>query len=86
MTDQQLNNPLHGITLEMMLRDMVERFGWEGLARDMKSRCFSIDPSIKSALNFLRKTPWARRKFEELYLISIAPDTRAHRGGRRTPT
>ena len=67
----QPNNPLHGITLEMMLRDMVDRFGWEGLARDMKSRCFSIDPSIKSALNFLRKTPWARKQFEDLYLRSM---------------
>lgn len=71
MTNTQPDNPLHGITLEMMLRDMVDRYGWEGLARDMKSRCFRIDPSIKSALNFLRKTPWARKQFEDLYLISI---------------
>ena len=68
--DSQPNNPLHGITLEMMLREMVELHGWDGLARDMKGKCFRIDPSIKSALNFLRKTPWARKQFEDLYLLS----------------
>jgi uncharacterized protein (DUF2132 family) len=67
MTVRQPNNPLHGITLEMMLRRMVDRFGWDGLARDMPINCFRVDPSMTSALKYLRKAPRARRKFEELY-------------------
>ncbi|MFZ4579346.1 MAG: VF530 family DNA-binding protein [Myxococcota bacterium] len=68
-TTQQKNNPLHGVTLEMMLRALVTHFGWEGLAKQIPARCFSSDPSMGSSLKFLRKTPWARGKVEGLYLF-----------------
>jgi uncharacterized protein (DUF2132 family) len=67
MTSKQPNNPLHGITLEMMLREMVEYAGWEGLARDIPINCFRVDPSMTSALKYLRKAPRARKKVEDLY-------------------
>ncbi|HSW63031.1 MAG TPA: VF530 family protein [Dissulfurispiraceae bacterium] len=70
MTDQQPNNPLHGITLEMILNHLVDRYGWEELGRRIRIRCFTSNPSIKSSLTFLRKTPWARKKAEDLYLSS----------------
>ncbi|OGQ99947.1 MAG: hypothetical protein A2505_04865 [Deltaproteobacteria bacterium RIFOXYD12_FULL_55_16] len=63
-------NQLHGITLEMILEQLVARYGWEGLGRKIRIRCFTADPSIKSSLTFLRKTPWARKEVEELYLRS----------------
>lgn len=69
-------NPLHGITLEMMLNQLVDHYGWEMLGRMIKINCFNFHPSIKSSLTFLRKTPWARAKVEELYLDSL-PDMRA---------
>ncbi|HEY3321244.1 MAG TPA: VF530 family protein [Planctomycetota bacterium] len=68
MADAQPNNPLHGVTLEMMVNELVARFGWEELGRRINIRCFTSDPSIKSSLTFLRKTPWARKKVEALYL------------------
>ena len=68
MTDQQPGNPLHGLTLEMILTRLVDHFGWERLAERINIRCFTYEPSIKSSLNFLRKTPWARSKVEALYL------------------
>ena len=61
-------DPLHGITLESMLTEMVERLGWKELGSVIKVRCFLHDPSIKSSLTFLRRTPWARKKLEEWYL------------------
>ncbi len=61
-------DPLHGITLEKVLIDMVDRFGWEEMGRVIEIRCFVSDPSIKSSLNFLRKTPWARKKLEDWYV------------------
>ena len=61
-------DPLHGITLEMVLNSLVEKYGWDELARRIKINCFTHDPSIKSSLNFLRKTAWARQKVEALYL------------------
>ena len=64
----QPNNPLHGITLEKMLKDLVEYYGWEKMAEEITIRCFQYDPSIKSSLNFLRRTPWARTKVEKFYL------------------
>ena len=67
MTDRQPNNPLHGVTLEMMLRQMVDRFGWEGLARDVPINCFLVKPSMTSALKYLRKAPRARQKVEAVY-------------------
>ena len=72
MTTRQPNNPLHGITLETMLRQMVDRHGWEGLARDVPINCFRVDPSITSALKYLRKAPRARRKVEEIYARFLA--------------
>ena len=68
MTDHQPKNPLHGITLEVMLTNLVAHYGWEQLGRMITIRCFTSDPSIKSSLTFLRKTPWARKQVEELYL------------------
>jgi uncharacterized protein (DUF2132 family) len=64
----QPNNPLHGITLEMILSQLVEHYGWNEMGRMIDIRCFTHDPSIKSSLKFLRKTPWARTKVEDLYL------------------
>jgi uncharacterized protein (DUF2132 family) len=61
-------DPLHGKTLEMIVTHLVEHFGWEDLASIIDIRCFQYDPSIKSSLTFLRKTPWARKKVEELYV------------------
>ena len=61
------NDPLHGITLEKMLTDLVEAYGWDDLAFRIRINCFSNDPSIKSSLKFLRRTPWARNKVEILY-------------------
>lgn len=61
-------DPLHGKTLEMILTELVEHFGWEDLGSIIDIRCFNFDPSIKSSLTFLRKTPWARKKVEELYI------------------
>ncbi len=68
MSQEQPNDPLHGITLERLLTDLVEDYGWDGLAYRIDVRCFKNDPSIKSSLKFLRKTPWARSKVEALYL------------------
>jgi len=71
MTDQQIKDPLHGITLEMMLTLLVEHYGWDEMGRTIRIRCFNNDPSIKSSLQFLRRTPWARNKVEALYLRYI---------------
>ena len=68
MTESQPRNPLHGVTLEAMLEKLVAAHGWDGLARLIEIRSFTHDPSIKSSLKFLRKTPWARAKVEALYL------------------
>ena len=87
MLARQPRNPLHGVTLEMMLRQMVDRFGWEGLARDIPISCFRVDPSMASALKYLRKAPRARQKVERIYLRFVSsrrgpidpdPDTRRH--------
>lgn len=64
----QKNNPLHGITLENILIELVEHYGWNELGARINIRCFNDDPSIKSSLKFLRKTEWARTKVESLYL------------------
>lgn len=65
---EQKNNPLHGITLQALLTELVDTLGWEVLADKININCFKKDPSIKSSLKFLRKTPWAREKVEQLYL------------------
>ena len=67
----QPRNPLHGITLEQMLLALVERIGWEAMGVAIPIRCFTHDPSIASSLKFLRRTPWARAKVEELYLQGV---------------
>ena len=71
MDQEQPNNPLHGKTLEMILSYLVDHFGWEELGYRINIKCFNINPSIKSSLAFLRKTPWAREKVEKLYLKVI---------------
>ena len=70
MTMEQKNNPLHGLTLEVILTRLVEQYGWEALGEKIRINCFLSNPSIKSSLTFLRKTPWARKKVEDLYLAS----------------
>ncbi len=72
MTDKQPKNPLHGITLEQIVTSLVEEYGWPELGRRINIRCFNSDPSVKSSLKFLRKTPWARLKVEKLYLSEKA--------------
>lgn len=68
MTDAQKNNPLHGVTLEKLLNELVAFYGWQGLGDRIDIRCFNQDPSIASSLKFLRRTPWARERVEGLYL------------------
>jgi uncharacterized protein (DUF2132 family) len=68
MSEEQPNNPLHGLTLEVIVNRLVEHYGWSELGQRIDIRCFNHDPSVKSSLKFLRKTPWARSKVEELYL------------------
>lgn len=69
--EKQPNNPLHGITLEMILIHLVDRYGWDELGERIPVNCFLSNPSIKSSLTFFRKTPWARTKVENLYLESL---------------
>jgi uncharacterized protein (DUF2132 family) len=68
---QSPKNLLHGVTLEAILNTLVIQYGWDGLAQRIDIRCFKSDPSIKSSLTFLRKTPWAREKVEALYIRSL---------------
>lgn len=68
MTEKQANNPLHGVTLEMILHALVACYGWDILGQQIDIRCFNYDPSIASSLKFLRRTPWARERVELLYL------------------
>lgn len=70
MTVQQTSDPLHGVTLKMILSELVAEYGWEELGKRIDIRCFTHTPSIASSLKFLRRTPWARDKVEELYLRS----------------
>ena len=62
------NNPLHGITLEQMLNELVDEWGWVRMGRRVRIACFTSDPSVQSSLKFLRRTPWAREKVEAMYL------------------
>lgn len=71
MPDSAPKDPLHGVTLQMMLERLEERFGWEGLGDRIRIKCFTVDPSMGSSLAFLRRTPWARDKVERLYLWSF---------------
>ena len=72
MAKQQSNNPLHGKTLESILTELLHEYGWEGLHDRIAVNCFKENPSVKSSLKFLRKTPWARVKVEDLYVNSFA--------------
>jgi uncharacterized protein (DUF2132 family) len=76
MAEGQKNNPLHGLTLESILAQLVNYYGWEALYDKIHINCFKSDPSIKSSLNFLRKTPWAREKVESLYLFMLRKSKR----------
>ena len=69
--EQQANNPLHGITLENIVLQLVEKYGWEELGQKINIDCFNNNPGVKSSLKFLRKTPWARLKVENLYLKTL---------------
>ena len=64
---EQKNNPLHGITLKVLLNELVDKYGWEELGRKINIRCFTEKPTVNSSLTFLRKTPWAREKVEDFY-------------------
>ncbi len=76
MVDIQKKNPLHGVTLEMMLNRLVEFYGWEKLGKHINIKCFNNDPDVKSSLKFLRKTAWAREKVESFYLYYGDPPWR----------
>ena len=78
MTTQQ-GNPLHGVTLEMILTALVAHFGWPELGEQVKIRCFTSEPSVASSLKFLRRTPWAREKVESLYLFMLREQARQRR-------
>lgn len=69
--NEQVNNPLHGLKLAYIVEQLVAKYGWEKLGSEININCFNSDPSIKSSLKFLRKTPWARDKVEQLYLKMI---------------
>ena len=71
MKNQQPNNPLHGVKLADIIEFLVNRYGWQEMGKRININCFTQDPSIKSSLKFLRKTPWARTKVEQLYLASL---------------
>lgn len=68
MSELQANNPLHGITLEQIILRLVDHYGWDELGQRIDIRCFNYDPSVKSSLKFLRRTPWARAEVEQLYV------------------
>lgn len=77
---EQPNNPLHGVKLADILEDLVETYGWEELGETIRIRCFTHNPSIKSSLTFLRKTPWARTQVEGLYLKMLRRRKKAQGG------
>lgn len=70
MNEQQPNNPMHGITLEQIVNSLVKHYGWSELGNRINIRCFNSNPSVTSSLKFLRKTPWARQKVEDLYIAT----------------
>ncbi|KYP10851.1 MAG: transporter [Limnobacter sp. CACIAM 66H1] len=75
MNTEQSKNPMHGVTLETIVVKLVEHYGWDILANRIKINCFKNDPSVKSSLKFLRKTPWTREQVEQLYLSTFAAQT-----------
>lgn len=76
MTAHLSKDPLHGVTLEMQVNALVARYGWSELGDRIKINCFRKDPSVKSSLKFLRRTPWARKEVEDLYIASLEEDAR----------
>jgi uncharacterized protein (DUF2132 family) len=72
MADQHPKDPLHGITLEVILNTLVEKYGWEKMGELIRIKCFTNEPSVQSSLKFLRNNPWAREKVERLYLKSLS--------------
>jgi uncharacterized protein (DUF2132 family) len=80
MSDEQPNNPLHGVTLEKIVVSLVEHYGWNELATKININCFKSDPSVKSSLKFLRKTPWAREQVEKLYIATLVPRSKKNNG------
>jgi len=81
MPSSQARNPLHGVTLEALVTELVAHFGWAELAVQVPLRCFQSEPSITSSLKLLRKTPWAREKIESLYMFMKREQARQARGG-----
>ena len=71
MSEEQPKNPLHGITLERIVNDLYDYYGWDELYRQINIQCFNSNPSVKSSLKFLRRTPWARKKVEDLYVYTM---------------
>ena len=71
MSEEHKNNPLHGINLKQIMNELDDQYGWDELGQRINIRCFNYDPSINSCLKFLRKTPWARTKVENLYIAMI---------------
>lgn len=82
MSEEQPKNKLHGITLERIVTELVEHYGWQELGMQVRIRCFQENPSVGSSLKFLRRTPWAREKVESLYLFMGREKARAERAGR----
>ena len=78
MSDVQKNNPLHGLTLEKIVTRLVDHYGWEELASRISINCFKSNPSVKSSLTFLRKTPWAREEVEKLYVRTFKKPSNKH--------
>ncbi|KZY98034.1 transporter [Oleibacter sp. HI0075] len=84
MKEHNKNDPLHGVTLEAILNQLVDHYGWEGLASRININCFKSDPSVKSSLKFLRRTPWARTKVEELFVGTFHSDSK-HSASKPNP-
>ena len=82
MNSAQPKNPLHGVTLEQMLTELVAHYGWPALGEQVTVRCFQVDPSVPSSLKFLRRTPWARHRVESLYLFMLRDAARRARSQR----
>jgi uncharacterized protein (DUF2132 family) len=82
MNSAQPKNPLHGVTLEQMLTELVAHYGWPALGEQVNVRCFQVDPSVPSSLKFLRRTPWARHRVESLYLFMLRDAARRARSQR----
>jgi uncharacterized protein (DUF2132 family) len=79
---EQPKNPLHGVTLEQVVTQLVAHYGWPGLGEAVNIRCFQVDPSVASSLKFLRRTPWARQQVESLYLFMLREVARRARAAR----